>query len=94
MFTEQNYKVTDHCHRTGEYRRAAYNMCNINVFSNRYLPVFFHNLKGCDGHLIIREGLTINQEIGDEEISAIPNSNENLVSAKIRDMKFIDFYSF
>ena len=68
-------------------------MCNINLFSNKYLPVFFHNLEGYDGHLNIREAFKINQEIGDEEISAIPNSNENLVSAKIRDMKFIDFYS-
>ena len=55
FFTKQNYKVTDHCHRTGEYRWAAYNMCNINFFSNRYLLVFFHDLKGCDGHSIIRE---------------------------------------
>ena len=64
-------------------------MSNINFFSNKYLPVFFHNLEGYDGHLIIREALKINQEIGDEEISAIPSSKYNLVSAKIRDMKFI-----
>ena len=93
-FTKQNYNVTDHCHRTGEYRREAYNMCNINIFSNKYLPVFFHNLKGCDGHLIRREGLTINQDIGDDEISAIPNSNEKYISFKIGEMTFIHFYAF
>ena len=93
-FTKQNYNVTDHCHRTGEYRREAYNMCNINIFSNKYLPVFFHNLKGCDGHLIRREGLTINQDMGDDEISAIPNSNEKYIRCKIGEMTFIHFYAF
>ena len=52
---KNNYKVRDHCRRTGEYRGAAHNMCNINFFSNRCLPVFLHSLKGYDGHLIIRE---------------------------------------
>ena len=35
-----------------------------------------------------------NQEIGDREISAIPNSNEKFMSFKIGDMKFIDSYAF
>ena len=91
--SENNCKVMDHCHRTGKYRGAAHNQCNINFFSNRYLPVFFHNLKGYDGHLIIREPFKINQEIGDTEISAIPNSNEKFMSFKIGDMRFIDSYA-
>ena len=62
QFTQNNYKVNDHCHRTGEYRGATHNMCNINFFSNKYLPVFFHNLKGYDGHLIIREALKNNKK--------------------------------
>ena len=49
---------------------------------------------GYDGHLIIREAFKINQEIGDKEISAIPNSNEKFMSFKIGDMKFIDSYAF
>ena len=39
ILQKQNYKVTDHCQRTGEYRGATHNMCNINFFSYRYLPV-------------------------------------------------------
>ena len=54
-FTESNKKVRDHCHRTGNYRGAAHNACNINYFSNRYLPVVFHNLRGYDSHLIIKK---------------------------------------
>ena len=56
-FTKNKYKVMDRCHITGACRGADHNMCNINFSSNRYLPVFFHNLKGYDGHLIIREAL-------------------------------------
>ena len=40
-FTQSNYKVRDHDHRTGAYRGACPNKCNILHFSNRYLPVFF-----------------------------------------------------
>ena len=58
-FTEANWKVKDHCHRTGCYRGAAHNACNINYFSNRYLPVVFHNLRGYDSHLIIKKAFEV-----------------------------------
>jgi len=36
-----NFKgVRDHDHRTGDYRGASCNRCNINFYTNRYLPVF------------------------------------------------------
>ena len=34
-FTDSNKKVRDHCHRTGCYRGAAHNACNINYYNNR-----------------------------------------------------------
>ena len=58
------------------------------------MPVFFHNLKVYDGHLIIREAFKTKQEISDKDISAIPNSNEKFMSFKIGDMKFIDYFAF
>jgi hypothetical protein len=48
-------KVRDHDHMTGLYRGCACNICNINFnYKNFKIPVFFHNLKGFDGHLIIQ----------------------------------------
>ena len=64
-FDEKNIKVRDHCHRTGSFRGAACQKCNINHFSNRYLPVVFHNLSGFDSHFIIREAHKIINELTD-----------------------------
>ena len=47
-------KVRDHCHITGKHRGCAHNVCNINYnHKNIKIPVFFHNLKNYDAHLII-----------------------------------------
>ena len=62
-FNEENKRVRDHCHRTGSFRGAACQKCNINHFSNRYLPVVFHNLSGFDSHFIIREAYKIIDEL-------------------------------
>jgi len=72
--SKAHQKVRDHDHRTGEYRGAAHSCCNINYFCNRYLPVVFHNLRGYDSHLIIKEAW----KLTNGDISVIPNSSENL----------------
>ena len=59
---KQIMKVRDHDHRTGQYRGAAHACCNINYFCNRYLPVVFHNLRGYDGHLIIKEAYELGKK--------------------------------
>ena len=55
--------VRDHDHRTGNYRGASCNRCNINFYTNRYLPVFFHNLSGYDSHFIIQKAYEISDEL-------------------------------
>ena len=40
---------------TGKYRGAAHWSCNINLKLTKKIPVIFHNLKGYDIHLIIKE---------------------------------------
>ena len=47
--------ICDHCHITGKYRVAAHWKCNINLKISRKIPVIFHNLRGYDSHLIIKE---------------------------------------
>ena len=49
-------KVCDHDHMTGEYLGAACDGCNINRRPDRQkIPLFFHNGKNYDTHLLIRE---------------------------------------
>jgi hypothetical protein len=90
-FTEANYKVRDHDHRTGEYRGAAHTKCNINYFSNRFLPVVCHNLRGYDSHLIIEQ---LYKLCPDKDIQAIPTNFEKFMSFKIGQLKFIDSFQF
>ena len=84
-------KVRDHDHRTGCYRGAACAGCNINYFSNRYVPVVFHNLRGYDSHLIIKELYSL---FPDKDISVIPNSYEKFMSFGMGKLKFIDSFQF
>jgi hypothetical protein len=91
-FTKSNYKVKDHCHRTGEYRGAAHTRCNINYFNNRYLLVVFHNLRGYDSHLILKEAFEICGT--DKNIGAVPNSMEKFMTFNVGDVKFIDSFQF
>ena len=45
-------KVRDHCHVTGKFRGAAHWSYNINLQFTTKVSVIFHNLEGCDSHLI------------------------------------------
>jgi hypothetical protein len=95
-FDKNNYKVRDHDHRTGKYRGACHTRCNINHFSNRYLPVVFHNLRGYDSHMIIKRSHDIMNKLSDKNIkfSVIPNSNEKFMSFDIGHLRFIDSFQF
>ena len=56
VFSCNNDKVRGHCHLTGKYRGPAHNNCNLNLKEKvNFIPTFFHNLAGFDGHLFIRE---------------------------------------
>ena len=93
-FKPDEIKCRDHCHRTGQYRGATHQKCNINYFCNRYTPVIFHNLRGYDSHFIIKQAHSILKEIGNPKIDAIPNSYEKLMSFNIGNLRFIDSFQF
>ena len=57
ILVDENDRVRDHCHLTGTYRGVAHNACNLNYRLNPKswkLPIVMHNLKGYNGHLIVR----------------------------------------
>ena len=85
-----NDKVRDHCHITGKYRGSSHWSCNINLKITEKVPVIFHNLKGCDSHLIFKELSKLNCKI-----SVIPNGLENYMCFTLNgSIVFIDSMLF
>ena len=79
-------KVRDPCHVTGNFRGAAHWDCNIHFQLTKKVPVIFHNLRGYDSHLVFNE-------IGkfDGKISVIPNGLEKYMTVFLnKNLVFID----
>ena len=71
LFDVGDEKVRDHCHITGRYRGAAHWSCNINFNLSKKILVIFHNLRGYNSHLKIKE---IDKFV--VKVSAMPNGLE------------------
>ena len=84
-------KVRDHNHATGAYRGAAHKACNINKKRTYHIPVFFHNLRGYDGHLIMQG---IHRYADEKSIRVIPNTMEKYVSFQLGNLRFLDSLQF
>ena len=50
---KKNCKVRDHDHITGKFRGAAHSRCNLQLRKTIKIPVFFHNFRGYDSHLLV-----------------------------------------
>ena len=90
VFDVGDDKVRDHCHITGKHRGAANWSCNINLKLTKKIPVIFHNLKGYDSNLIMKE-------IGkfDLKVCVIPNGLERYMTFTInKNLVFIDSMQF
>ena len=46
-------KVRDHDHISGQFRGAAHSRCNLFLRRQRKIPVFMHNFRGYDSHLVV-----------------------------------------
>ena len=83
-------KVRDHGHIRGKYGGAGHFNCNANLKLHKKVPVIFHNLRGYDSHLIIKE-----MERFDVKISVIPNGLEKYMAFKVnKNLVFIDSMLF
>ena len=52
-FKSDTAKVRDHDHISGCYRGAAHASCNLKLRKLYKIPVFFHNFRGYDAHLLV-----------------------------------------
>ena len=90
LFDVGDDKVRDHCHITGKYRGAAHWSCNINLKLSKKVPAIFHNLRGYDIHLIIKEISRF-----DVKVSVILNGLEKYMAFTITtNLVFVDSIKF
>lgn len=96
LFKEDDEKVRDHCHFTGKYRGAAHVKCNLD-YSFRYfkIPVFFHNLRNYDFHLIINKANEINNHLNpNKRINLVAQNSEKFITFSFGQCDFKDSLSF
>ena len=85
-------KVCDHCHIVDKYRGDAHSRFNAAYRISRSewkLPVVIHNLKGYDGHLIVKAQKS---EFG--EVRVIPQNMEKYLSITVDRPKITDSLQF
>ena len=90
IFSNTSGKARDHCPVSGKFRGAACSDCNLNFQQPTFIPVFFHNLRGFDSHLLMKGiGLFKNKRI-----NVIPNNMEKYISFSLGSLRFIDCFQF
>ena len=106
-YSEEDIRVRDHCHITGNYRGSAHQDCNLKLRispTNIQIPVFFHNLRGYDSHFIMQQiGEIAKKHVyknkkGEEcqmDINCIPNDMEKYMAFMLgKHLLFLDSFQF
>ena len=89
---EKYKKVRDHCHFTGKYRGCAHSICNLNYCNKHFkIPVFFHNMKNYDGHLIIQNAEKLSNK---KKIDVIAQNSEKFINIGFDSLSVKDSFSF
>ena len=83
--------VRDHCHFTGKFRGAAHNHCNRQYRKTYKIPVFMHNLKRYDGHIVFENlaKLKLNKSP-----KVMAKALESFLSIKVGTLEFKDSLQF
>ena len=77
---------------TGRYRGTAHNNCNFKLKLNAKtvpIPVFFHNLEGYDGHLLMQAMARVQGEI-----KCFPTYTEKHISFSLENLRFVNSVNF
>ena len=91
-FVDGDVKVRDHCHFTGRYRGCAHRDCNLQFAMKYYkIPVFLHNLKNYDSHLIIERANELSEK---NKIEVIAQNSEKFITFAFKNICFKDSFSF
>ena len=106
-YNNEDIRVRDHCHITGEYRGSAHQECNLKLRIDPdkiKIPVIFHNLRGYDSHFIMQEiGAIVKKHTYKNNkgletqmsINAIPNNMEKYMAFMLGNhLTFIDSFQF
>ena len=82
-----DHKVRDHDHISGKFRGAAHNSCNLKLKfepDKWKMPIFFHNLRGYDSHLIMQ---AVTHEF---KAKCIAQSSEKYMTFTLNQLAFFD----
>ena len=89
-YVDNDVKVRDHCHITGQYTGSMHRGYNFNLKLNQKIPVAFFNLRKYDFNLITRKLGKVNLKT-----NVIPNGLENYMSFTVNNkLIFIDGFQF
>ena len=95
-FEPDEDKVRDRCHFTGKYRGAAHVKCNLDhSFGYFKIPIFYHNLRNYDAHLIIAKAKEQNIELNqNKRIDVIAQNSEQFITFSFGACQFKDSFAF
>ena len=87
-------KVRDHCHLTGNYRRATHSICSINVTQKQkiFIPFRFHNFSNYDCHRFFKK--LIDKKNDKVKFDNVSKLNEEYISMTYGCIRFIDSNRF
>lgn len=90
FLNNRNRKIRDHSHVDGKFIGAAHSLCNIRSIQSRRIPLFFHNSKNYDCHLIIKY---LNVNIF-EKCELIPRNTEQILAFTLDQIQVLDTLQF